>query len=120
MPLLGVCLEPAMCELRHNEKQQSAAQLSTQAKEFNPFASAQPVAVKEFNPEAARSEQAGILDMLASIGFDAQVDHEMGTVFVKDMESCTCCKGFINNCKGEQCQSLGMCFCMIAAMHDHE
>ena len=36
MALLGVCLEPAMCFLRHTLEKPAA--FSTAAKEFNPFA----------------------------------------------------------------------------------
>ena len=50
MALLGVCLEPAMCFLKH--KQDTPAEFSTAAKEFNPFAAQPSVASKEFNPEA--------------------------------------------------------------------
>ena len=116
MALLGVCLEPAMCELRHI--QQSTAQLSEQAKEFNPFAPGAKVPTKEFDPAAPKSQQSGILDILSSMGMDVQIDPDMGTVFVKEFEDDPCCKGFINNCKGVACQSLGMCSSVIAALHD--
>ena len=57
MERLGVCLEPEMCFLIHNtscSSGQSAVQMSTAAKAFNPFAAASPGGTgggsKEFVP----------------------------------------------------------------------
>ena len=96
MALLGVCLEPAMCFLKHPTDGGTTAQtaaLSTAAKEFNPFAAQPTAATKEWNPNAAapQSEQAGIMEMLKQMGLEAQIDPDMGTIFMPPSESCTCC-----------------------------
>jgi len=36
-----------------------------------------------------------------------------GEEWFPDYRSCHCCKGFVNNCKGETCVTLGQCFCII-------
>ena len=119
MSLLGVCPEPAMCFLKHTTE--TPAEFSTAAKEFNPFAAQPAVASREFNPEAQPlSEQEALQDILCKMGFDAQVDQDMGTIFMKSIEDCSCCKGFVNNCKGKACDNLGMCFCIAARMHEDQ
>ena len=66
--------------------------------------------MREFDINAPQaSEQDGILRLLQGLGIEAEVDPDMGTVFVKEFEHLTCCKGFINSCDGVECQSLGMC-----------
>ena len=48
------------------------------------------------------------------------MDPELGTIFIKQFESCTCCHGLINNCRGELCENLGMCFCVSQAFHEDQ
>ncbi len=78
MARLGICLEPEMCFLIHNTSEpsgQSAAQMSTAAKAFNPFAAASPGTgggSKEFVPQQQeQSAQAGIIQMLSRMGLEA-------------------------------------------------
>jgi len=91
MARLGVCLEPEMCFLIHKVPSSEApAQMTAQAKAFNPFAvaeagSAGNIATKEFKPPAQESDQtaqAGIISMLGRMGMEAQVDPELGTIFI--------------------------------------
>ena len=90
-----------MCFLVHPIKSaQETAELATKAQATNPFATGQPASA-EFTPDAPRSEQAGVVDILSKLGYEAQVDPDMGTIFIKQIESCTCCSGFVNNCKGQ-------------------
>ncbi len=95
--------------------------MSTAAKAFNPFAVSSSVnagASKEFVPQQQeQSAQAGIIQMLSRMGLEAQVDPELGTIFIQQFEECTCCHGLINNCKGQFCENLGMCFCVSEALH---
>ena len=122
MARLGVCLEPAMCFLIHSVP--GDASLSTQAKAFNPFAAGISTASKEFTPPVAEqeqsSQQAGIVSMLSRAGLEAQVDQELGTIFIAQFEQCSCCHGLINNCRGEICEDLGMCFCVSESFHQDE
>ena len=124
MTRLGVCLEPQMCFLIHKvSTAEVPEQMTTQAKAFNPFAAAAgtPVTVKtkEFLPgqEQEQTAQTGIISMLGRMGMEAQVDPELGTIFIQQFESCSCCHGLINNCRGELCENLGMCFCVSDAFH---
>ena len=121
MPRLGVCLEPCCCFLIHKVPQTGPSNMSTQAKAFNPFASNSPsVQAKEFVPpqvEQEQSAQSGIISMLSRMGLEAQVDPELGTIFIQQIENCSCCHGLINSCKGEMCEHLGMCYCISDAFH---
>ena len=40
--------------------------------------------------------------------------------FVEYRKNCKCCKGFVNNCQGEACKELGICYCMVADEEDFE
>lgn len=90
MERLGVCLEPAMCFLIHDDPEASTkvAQMSTAAKEFNPFASGAggaPAQSRDFVPtqsEEPQTAQSGIVAMLSRMGLDVQVDQELGTIFI--------------------------------------
>ena len=59
-----------------------------------------------------------MIDKLTKLGFGTQVDQDMGTIFIAKFESCQCCSGFVNNCKGQECDFLGLCYCVSAFMHD--
>ena len=125
MARLGVCLEPGMCFLMHEIPGEQPA-LSTEAKEFNPFAQgaqkgAVSTASKEFVPpqqDQPQTAQQGIISMLSRMGMEAQVDPELGTIFIKQVEDCDCCHGLINNCNGDICEQLGMCYCVAEALHE--
>ena len=66
--------------------------MTAQAKAFNPFATNQASAspfeatqAKEFKPVAQEQEQtaqSGIISMLSRMGMEAQVDPELGTIFI--------------------------------------
>lgn len=135
MARLGICLEPEMCFLIHKlpsagsaSKDKPSAEMSTAAKEFNPFASAGAsnsgkFAVKEFVPADSAepmSEQTGIIQMLGSMGLQTQIDAELGTIFIKKFEDCDCCHGMINNCAGDFCENFGMCFCVSTSFHEDQ
>ena len=49
-------------------------------------------------------------------------DDEFGVVgeiyTVKERENCTCCRGYVNNCSGEACANLGICYCMVVDDED--
>ena len=63
--------------------------MTTQAKAFNPFAAVTgtPVSVKakDFVPgqEPEQSAQSGIISMLGRMGMEAQVDPDVGTIFIQ-------------------------------------
>ena len=125
----GVCLEPGMCFLFHKVQDSSAPQstppaMSTAAREFNPFAAGSAsIQAKEFKPPVQEQEstaQAGIISMLSRMGLDAQVDSELGTIYIQQIESCDCCHGLINNCNGDMCEQLGMCYCISEKFHEAE
>ena len=130
MERLGVCLEPAMCFLIHEDPEASSqvVQMSAAAKEFNPFAAGAggagaPSFSKEFVPvqtEAPQTAQSGMVAMLGRMGLDVQVDPELGTIFIQQFENCECCHGMINNCQGEFCAQMGMCYCVSHFFHDDE
>ena len=92
MARLGICLEPLMCYLIHMiPSAQVPAQMSAQAKAFNPFAAgaaqaSTSVTAKEFRPpgeqENEQTAQSGIISMLNRMGMEAQVDSELGTIFI--------------------------------------
>ena len=126
---LGICLEPEMCFLLHDVasiESTATPQMSTAAKEFNPFAQNSGTSsstFKEFVPgqkEEVQTAQSGIIDMLGRIGMEVQVDPELGTVFVQQFENCTCCHGMINNCRGDFCENIGMCFCVSDTFHKNQ
>ena len=89
----------------------------TPSKEFVP--NNQFVPSKEFIPksEQPESSQSGILAMMKQLGYEAEVDHENNTVFIKKFEDCSCCHGLINSCDGDFCENLGLCHCISAAIH---
>ena len=127
MSRLGICLEPMMCFLYHKtpETEASPAELSTAAKAFNPFTTAAAVQPnpqsKEFVPsQQEQTAQSGIINMLSRMGIEAQVDPELGTIFIQQFESCDCCHGLINNCRGDLCENLGMCFCVSHSLHQDQ
>ena len=81
-----------MCHLVHMiPSAQVPAQMSAQAKAFNPFAAgaaqaSTSVTAKEFRPpgeqENEQTAQSGIISMLNRMGMEAQVDSELGTIFI--------------------------------------
>eukprot|EP00347_Sterkiella_histriomuscorum_P006642 403351991 len=36
-----------------------------------------------------------------------------GMLVVDALSDCSCCKGVVNNCNGDFCQNLGICFCYL-------
>eukprot|EP00354_Favella_ehrenbergii_P000819 CAMPEP_0170463356 /NCGR_PEP_ID=MMETSP0123-20130129/8499_1 /TAXON_ID=182087 /ORGANISM="Favella ehrenbergii, Strain Fehren 1" /LENGTH=116 /DNA_ID=CAMNT_0010728769 /DNA_START=218 /DNA_END=568 /DNA_ORIENTATION=+ len=113
-----------MCFLIHEDSSSGPAQvqMSTAAKQFNPFAAggAAPSFTKDFVPvqqEEPQTAQTGIVSMLSRMGLDVQVDAELGTILIAKFENCDCCHGMINNCRGEICEDLGMCFCVSNSFH---
>ena len=55
--------------------------------------------------------------MLSRIGMDVQIDAELGTIFIQQIENCECCQGMINNCRGDFCENIGVCFCISDILH---
>ena len=49
---------------------------------------------------------------------EAYIDDNLN--YIKELEYCTCCKGFINNCRGIACKNLGVCFCYPDFIHNQE
>lgn len=126
MERLGICLEPEMCFLIHDSAMIEATNqphLSTAAKEFNPFASNSGTAsstFKEFVPSQEpeqETSQTGIISVLSRMGMEVQVDPELGTIFIEQFENCDCCHGMINNCRGDFCGNIGMCYCVSDTYH---
>lgn len=109
---MGVCLEPEACFLRHKT-------MNIQAQEFNPnAASFQPIDAGQIDStnstEAALKEFEKGLGAITTFG-----DSEYGQLYyVETRASCDCCKGYVNNCSGEACANLGICFCMVADEED--
>ena len=42
---------------------------------------------------------------------EAMIKEFENTIFIKEMEDCECCRGFVEECKGQTCKILGQCFC---------
>ena len=40
--------------------------------------------------------------------------------YIKELEHCECCKGFINNCSGIACKNLGVCYCYPHFIHNED
>jgi hypothetical protein len=57
---------------------------------------------------------------LKALGFDLEVDKEMGLISIKQFEGCECCMGNVNMCSGEICANLGMCYCIYSYIQDRE
>ena len=49
-----------------------------------------------------------------------QQDDEFGCdlMYVEDRKDCKCCGGMVNNCAGEACANLGICYCVVADEED--
>ena len=62
----------------------------------------------------------GIIQMLSRMGMDVQVDPELGTIFIEQIEDCECCHGMINNCNGDFCENIGMCYCLAETFHKEQ
>ena len=107
---MGVCLEPAACSLKHKT-------MNINAKEFVPGQS--PNADKEFVP--GQITQA---DEVQGYNFESRYveDEEFGMageiLNVEARKDCVCCKGDVNNCSGEACANLGICYCMVVDDED--
>ena len=54
------------------------------------------------------------------MGFEVDIDRELGLIMIKQFANCTCCYGSVNMCSGMQCESLGMCFCIYSHIQDQQ
>ncbi len=57
---------------------------------------------------------------LKSLGFDLDVDAQMGLIHIEQFSQCDCCGGNVNLCSGSHCASLGMCVCVYSHIQDIE
>lgn len=57
---------------------------------------------------------------LKGLGFDLDVDQQMGLIFIKQFTNCDCCGGNVNLCSGPHCEALGMCVCIYSHIQDIE
>ena len=48
---------------------------------------------------------------------DPFMDENLGT-YVEAQKDCKCCWGYVNNCTGEACNFLGICFCVSTMIHN--
>ena len=101
---LGVCLEPEACFLRHQT-------LNLKAKEFIPGQSVpKGVPKKEKKPEGLNI---GGKEFKITSTFDEGGEYAGTIHYVEQCKDCKCCKGEINNCSGEACKHLGICYCTL-------
>ena len=97
---MGVCLEPNACFLKHKT-------MNLKAKEFIP----------SMSPPQMPAEEKKVSDSADPSTYQTYFDdnEEYGGVvhFVESSKNCQCCGGLVNNCKGEACQQLGVCYCIV-------
>ncbi len=119
----GVCLEPVVCDLKHKRFDNLDApsfefkpQMTTNVSDFVPTA-----------PAAEESKQIDPKDQMASKGLNiTETMAEDGSNFygslmtVEERKSCKCCHGDVNNCDGEECAFLGICFCVVVDEDDYQ
>ena len=94
---LGFCLEPAACDYEHPK-------MSTAAKPFIPKTKQQKI---DNNQTYIQQD----------MGYEEELPPELP--FVEQLKGCTCCKGYINNCDGQACAQLGICFCVADTIHSY-
>lgn len=124
--LYGVCLEPDACEMEHKQEQRSFDQsMSTSSQAFNPNLTTDSPA---FDPNAfvpsydqpQMSERQGLIEALKGHGLDLEVEAELGLIFIKQFDDCSCCHGNVLLCEGEQCANLGMCVCVYSYINEKQ
>ena len=60
-------------------------------------------------------------ELLKHINMGDDSDSEDEDKWLPKYKDCKCCKGFVYNCKGESCASLGQCYCkMIDEVDSYE
>ncbi|CDW74676.1 UNKNOWN [Stylonychia lemnae] len=102
---MGVCLEPAVCQYTHptylvqtlSDQQVAGSQLNLNAVEFKP---------KKKNVEVSQEE-----------AIYAKFEKMEDIYYFESSKSCPCCKGQVNNCNGDACQNLGICYCVVHLSH---
>ena len=82
---------------------------------LNPQASEYHRKIKEFeSPEFdvdAEKEEKMMADLIENLAIEQMDDDE--DKYLEKYKNCTCCKGFVNKCKGEVCRDLGQCYCIM-------
>ena len=106
---MGVCLEPEACFLRHQT-------LSVKAKDFVPGQVTKQAAPKRDKKSAGLN--IGGRDFNITSTADDGGEYEGTVHFVEQCKNCKCCRGFINNCDGEACKHLGICYCTVIDEED--
>ena len=106
---LGVCLEPAACNMRHNIMNVKAADFTPSwLQQDNDGGDEMPME-DEFEDRGASQH---VTDVFKEMGLEGEFNQEIGDLFVKQFENCECCGGHINMCAGEACEHLGVCYCV--------
>ena len=78
-----------------------------QSEMFQEFLKQHPEARQQIDQDQGGQEFMDLYNQVDELmdEFDEQAD------FVKSLKDCTCCKGYVNRCKGAICKQLGQCQC---------
>ena len=123
---MGVCLEPAACFLKHKT-------MNINAKEFVPNFAAGPkpqndptqIQSTDLGDQASANIEKALKEAQASsLGMIGTMDGPEGMqrmlYTVESRLKCKCCHGIVNNCQGQICKELGICYCMVVDEEDIE
>ena len=66
----------------------------------------------EIDEEISKEIEKEVMSEMEKIRF-IQDDSEDEDKWFPDYQNCKCCQGFVYNCKGEICSSLGQCYCKM-------
>ena len=106
---MGVCLEPAACSLKHKT-------MNLNAKEFVPGGGNIPDYVPG-EQDYTQQDYGGAIEK-QKFGEDDEFGIGGDIYFLKERENCTCCRGYVNNCSGDACANLGVCYCTCVDEED--
>ncbi len=106
------CIEPAVCDLRHKSA------LNTGAQVFKPTTTPaeQNDEQKKIEEEIRKQMEANQINTPAFEVLEGDGAGE-AMLYIEKLAGCSCCKGYINNCSGDSCDQLGVCFCFAALSH---
>ena len=78
-----------------------------QSEMFQEFLKQHPEARQQIDQDQGGQEFMDLYNQVDELmdEFDEKAD------FVKSLKDCTCCKGYVNRCKGVICKQLGQCQC---------
>ena len=95
--------------------------MDTDAKDFQP--GLEDLEEQKKNNEKFQKKTKGLfnnqnLNIKQNVITDGEMNAHGTLIQVKERLTCSCCQGDVNNCSGEECQHLGICFCMVVDEED--